>query len=346
MSNKLVEHLNTYSEADWLSAVNELLSEIHPVDRNAVQIWFRFYPLELRRYIEQNAQNEDVVRGLALKGEYSLDNGIDTSHHFLYGHRYWPTVKRKTEKLAEEFSDQSGNLSDLVRDVGMRAAEKLGVERQLVNAIAAVALATLNQVGLDSFKEAKGEAGEPTGLMKRSPDVIVAEREKDDSQGIFGFLRTVDKKFSVAFAANGYSGKFPIINEEEVVSAAQKDHSQNWQAHDERCWEGPIPVECTAASCGTCWVGILGGQEKLDEVKRRERRQMKVFGYDQPEDERPFLRLACQTRATGNLTIVIPPWNGVFGKKVYGNVEEIELEPNTTSAKALRETIKTATSGN
>jgi uncharacterized 2Fe-2S/4Fe-4S cluster protein (DUF4445 family) len=71
---------------------------------------------------------------------------------------------------------------------------------------------------------------------------------------------------------------------------------------------------------------------------------MKVFGYKQPDEERPFLRLACQARAAGNATIVIPPWNAVFGKKVYGNVEELELEPVTTSAKRLRETIAEATS--
>jgi len=101
----------------------------------------------------------------------------------------------------------------------------------------------------------------------------------------------------------------------------------------------------TAASCGTCWVGVLGGQEKMTEVNRRERRAMKVFGYNQPEDEKPFMRLSCQARAMGNVTIVIPPWNAVFGKKVYGNIEEVELEPVTTSAKALRETIASATTG-
>ena len=70
---------------------------------------------------------------------------------------------------------------------------------------------------------------------------------------------------------------------------------------------------------------------------------MKVFGYNQPENERPFLRLACQTQAKGNVTLVIPPWNGVFGKKVYGNVEEVELEPVATSAKNLREVVRSAT---
>jgi uncharacterized 2Fe-2S/4Fe-4S cluster protein (DUF4445 family) len=71
---------------------------------------------------------------------------------------------------------------------------------------------------------------------------------------------------------------------------------------------------------------------------------MKVFGYKQPDDEKPFLRLACQAKAFGNVTIVIPPWNGVFGKKVYGNVDELELEPVTTSAKALREAVASGSS--
>ena len=72
---------------------------------------------------------------------------------------------------------------------------------------------------------------------------------------------------------------------------------------------------------------------------------MTVFGYNQPEGDRPFLRLACQAKASGNATIVIPSWNAVFGKKVRGNVEDVELEPNTTSAKKLREVVKTAVSG-
>ena len=72
---------------------------------------------------------------------------------------------------------------------------------------------------------------------------------------------------------------------------------------------------------------------------------MKVFGYNQPDEEKPFLRLGCQAKAHGNATIAIAPWNAVFGKKVFGNVEEVELEPVTTSAKKLRETIATAASG-
>jgi hypothetical protein len=58
-------------------------------------------------------------------------------------------------------------------------------------------------------------------------------------------------------------------------------------------------------------VGVLGGAEKLSVVvDRDERRRMAVFGYLNSTDERPVIRLACQARAFGAVSIVIPPWNG------------------------------------
>ena len=341
----LESYLANYNETDWLAALDELLPCIHEVDKNAVQIWFRFYPLSLKRFIDAAEDREATLHGLAMQGVFELKDQIDSSHHFLYGHRYWKTVKAAIEAEADVFTDQSHDLKEEVKQIGMLVAEKLKVDRQLVNAIVLVGLMTLNQVGLEAFNAATGEVEKPSGVMTKSPDAIVAERAKDDSQGVFGFLKTVNKKFSVTYTAANSSGKFPLLNEQEITAASANDRSQDWQSLDNRCWEGPVPVECTAASCGTCWVGVLGGQEKMTEVGRRERRAMKVFGYNQPEDEKPFMRLSCQARAMGNVTLVIPPWNAVFGKKVYNNIEEVELEPNTTSAKALRETIASATTG-
>jgi ferredoxin len=340
MSNALTDHLATFSESDWLSAIEELLPSIHEVDRNAVQIWFRFYPLELKQFVETADDRETTLRGLAMQGSFELKDQINTSHHFLFGHRYWKAIKCAITTAAEEFQGEP-TLVDIIKEVGMRAAKKAQVERTLVNAIAAVGLATLNQVGLEAFQATSGEADKTT----KSADAIVAERKKDDSQGLFGFLKTIDKKFSVLFSSLNTRGKFPIIMDEEIATASQKHHTSDWQAQDTRCWDGPVPIECTSASCGTCWVGVIAGEEKLTEVGRRERRQMKVFGYNQPDDQKPFLRLACQARAEGNVTIVIPPWNAVFGKKVYGNVEDVELEPVTTSAKHLRDTVASAVSG-
>jgi ferredoxin len=338
-------YLSNFTEADWLIAIEELRPCIHEVDQDATDIWFRFYPLSLKRFIDAAEDREATLHGLAMLGDFELKDQIDTSHHFLFGHRYWNAVKCSIEKEAEEFKNETPTLTDIVKNVAMRVSKKLKIDRQLVNGIVAVGLMTLNQVGLDGFKNSPGAADLPKDILKKSPEQIIEDRQKDDSQGMFGFLKTVDKKYSVRYAAQDYAGKFPVMNDQEVTQASALDRSKNWQSLDERCWEGPVPVECTSASCGTCWVGVLGGREKLNEVGRRERRAMKVFGYNQPEGDHPALRLACQTRATGNVTLVIPPWNAVFGKKVYNNLEELELEPVTTSAKQLRETVKEAVNG-
>jgi ferredoxin len=343
MSNAFVEALEKKTEAEWMAAVESLLPEIHRVDREAVQIWFRFYPLDLLNYLESSDDVETAMKGISMDGDFGVLDKIDTSHRFLYGHRFWPQVKEVIAKRAETM-DGLGELANEIKTVTHLAAVKARVSEPLVMAMSAIGLMTLAQVGFDDFKRSPGVAEQPQGILAKSPDEVVAEREKDDSQGIFGFLKTVDKKFSVHFKAFASEGKFPIINDEEVASASQKDHSRDWQSLDYRCWDGPVPIECTSASCGTCWVGVVGGKDKLSDPSARERRAMKVFGYGQTDDEKPFIRLACQARASGNVHVVIPPWNAVFGKKVRGNVEDVELEPVTTSAKHLRETIASATS--
>lgn len=344
MNNAFIKALERHTEAEWLAAVESLLPGIHEVDRNAVQIWFRFYPLDLVRYLESAEDVEQAMKGVNLEGDFGLLDKIDTSHRFLYGHRYWPQVRQAVIGRAAgeaEFTD----LASEIKAVAAEVAKAAKADEKLTTAISAVGLMTLVQAGFDDLRAAPGIAQKPAGMMAKSPDQIVAERAKDDSQGLFGFLKTIDKQFSVEFNAFAYDGDLKIINEEEIASASQKERSRDWQSLDPRCWEGPVPIECTSASCGTCWVGVVGGQEKLSEPSPRERRAMRVFGYNQPDDAKPFMRLACQAKATGNVSIVIPPWNAVFGKKVRGNVEDVELEPVTSSAKKLRETIATAVSG-
>lgn len=339
--NKFENFLNKFNENEWLAAIERLLPAIHEVDRNATQIWFRFFPLELFRFIETAEDRGKAIQKFAIQGDFELKNQIDSSHKFLYGHRYWKEVKAEIERLAGSFADETADLSKVIEDT----ASGVKADKALTLGITAVGLMTLNQVGLKAFKAAKGEVQKPSGLLAKSPDQIVAERAKDDSQGIFGFLKTVNKNFTATWDETKSKAKFPLINDEELATASARDQSQDWKAQDERCWEGVIPVECRSASCGTCWIGVVGGQEKLADVQRLERKQMKIFGYNQPDDAKPFMRLACQAKAHGNVSFVIPKWNGVFGKKVYKNVEEVELKPATTSAKKLRETIKSASSG-
>ncbi len=347
MSNNFTEFLNRFDENDWLQTSNALLSDIHAVDRNAVQIWLRFYPLSLHRALEAAENKAELVQKFVMQGDYELRNQIDSSHRFLYGHRFWSDVKTAIEERSESFSGESADLANEIKQIAQTISEKTKADKPLLVGIVAVGLMTLTQVGFDAFKNANGKTEKPQGLMNNSPEKIVSERAKDDSQGIFGFLKTVDKKWTVRYeSSKSGDGKFKMMNEEEIASGAQRDQSQNWREADVRCGEGVIPVECRSAACGTCWIGILAGAEKLSDVSMRERKQMKIFGYRQGDDAKPILRLACQARAHGAISIIIPPWNGVFGKKIYGNVADVELEPATTSAKKLRETISTATENN
>jgi uncharacterized 2Fe-2S/4Fe-4S cluster protein (DUF4445 family) len=41
---------------------------------------------------------------------------------------------------------------------------------------------------------------------------------------------------------------------------------------------------------------------------------MKACGYLNTTEPKPVIRLACMARVSGNVTIVIPPWNGVVGR--------------------------------
>src|SRR4051794_18203285 len=198
-NTKFETFLASFDEAAWLDALESLSSSIHPVDRDAVQIWFRFNSLGLFQYLESAEDMEQAAKGVALQGEFGLDNRIDSSHAFLYGHRYWTAVKAAVEAEAQVFDQPPVSLSDEIRQLASMVATKAGVDASLLVAIAAAGLMTLRQVGLESFKAGSGSIVKPSGLMTKSPDAIVAARATDDSQGILGFLKTVNKKYSVTY---------------------------------------------------------------------------------------------------------------------------------------------------
>jgi len=100
--------LNRHDEEAWSATLATLQRSIHEVDRNATQIWFAFYPLPLYRALEQVDDREKLAQQLLLQGDYELKNQIDTSHRFLYGHRFWPGVKKVVEQYADEWHRVSG----------------------------------------------------------------------------------------------------------------------------------------------------------------------------------------------------------------------------------------------
>jgi ferredoxin len=307
------QFLSQQTEEDWAGTIATLLRSIHEVDKNAVQIWFSFYPLSLFHALQNADDPDELARRLLLQGKYELRNQIDSSHTFVYGHRFWPDVKKAVQAFAANFTD-TNPVADQITQVANEVAAALKVDPSLVIAITAVAFMTIQQVGLPSFNNARGDMLLDKKHARKSPEQVLRERAHDDSQGLFGFLRTVDKKWSVTFDENDDRASYKLNEAQDLAWGAADDNSRNWREIDPRRIEGPIPVECRSASCGTCWVGVLGGAEKLSEVAAREGKKIKEFGYIDTVETKPLIRLACQAQAFGAVSIVIPPWNGVFGK--------------------------------
>ena len=298
------------SDADaWARALDELSPAVHPVDRVATRIWFRFFPLRLAEAVAGTADIAALERTLRLEGRYRLADQVDSSHWFLYGHRYWEAVKAQLAR-----ADSCGDLpiESVVRRLASHAADAVRVDVSLLVGISAVAVMTRQQVGHRAF-DLPVRQGAGASRLLRSPDEICSSRKVDDAQGVFGIFRGEGRRYSVWFDERRPDGRFPIVNQQHLTTAAAADmreypydrgYSQN----------GPIPAQCRSGSCGTCWVGVLGGAERLSGVERLEARRLKDCGYLEDAEGTPHIRLACMARAAGNVTIVIPPWNGFIGK--------------------------------
>jgi ferredoxin len=336
MSNETTfeQFLNRQDEESWSAALATLLRSIHEVDRNAVQIWFAFYPLELWRVLNEAEDRDQLAQQLLLQGDYELKNQVDSSHHFLYGHRFWPQVKSTVEQSAASDSAQAGSLADRILNVAHNVAKQIGKDESLLVGITAVGFMTLQQVGWETFKAASGSIVIDKKHAKQSPEQILRDRAKDDSQGLLGFLRTVNKRWTVTWDENDSRANYKLHEGQDLAWGAAEDQSRDWRAMDPRRSEGPIPVECRSASCGTCWVGVIGGAEKLSDVAAREGKKIKEFGYIDTAEPRPLIRLACQAKANGAVSVVIPPWNGQFGKflkSLHAHPEDPKVQRDSAS---------------
>ena len=316
--------LSTFSPAEWQRAVEAILPDSHPIDQNATRIWFAFYPLELHLTLtEARAEGPEReasrIRALRLMGRWRLADHIDTSHRFLFAHRYWPQVKSAV--AAVEPSSGAATLMDLITATAAAAARTARVDPEMLYGITAVGLMTFRQVGAEAFSATPGRVDLSPPARAMSPHQLMKRRSTDDWQGPLGFLRGMMKRWTVTFDEADPAATFTVINGQEIATAAQTD-KRDYRQRDPRCTpgEGPIPVECRAASCGTCWIGVLSGAEKLSPVvDRDERQRMRIFGYLDSPEPTPLIRLACQAKAYGAVSIVIPPWNGFIQTRKPGS---------------------------
>jgi len=308
--------LDSTTDADWLRVLRTLADGIHLVDREATRIWLAFHPIVISRAARHAADRTAFERRYVIEGRYRLEELVSTSHWFLYGHRFWPAIVRAIETVSHSrAAEDQTDVVALVRRVAHDAATQSGVSPTLTAGIALVGLRTLQQVGLEAMQTAPDTSPAAGRLHALTPDQVLAARARDDKQGLFGFLRGERKQWTVTLDERDPSASFTLINSQAITTAAAEDR-RDWRARDPRCTEGPIPVQCRSASCGTCWIGVLGGAHKLSAMEPRERQRLAVFGYLQTTEDRPVIRLACQAQAYGAVSIVIPPWNGVFGSLV------------------------------
>lgn len=332
--------LKQHDAASWQRHLDALLPHMHEVDRDATQIWFHFFPLELAQAIAESDNLAQLVLTLRLEGNFNLADQFDSSHWFLYGHRYWPEVKAAIVERAEASTAPSSlELATVVREVAADAAGRvLGKKTRptldLTLGIAAVGLMTLQQVGLEAFRGdgpasrlRQGDGAQHGGpYRQKTPDQIVAARKKNDSQGLAGMFRGIRAQYTVTFDERRPDARFTIINQQHLTTASAND-KRNYSNAIRGTVEGPIPAQCRTQSCGTCWVGILGGNENLSPVDAHEKKRMREFGYILSDAPRPVIRLACAALATGNVTIVIPPWNGFIGKRKVSRETSGALPP-------------------
>src|SRR4029453_18626904 len=179
-------YLSQQSEESWAGTLTTLLRSIHEVDKTATQIWFSFYPLSLFHAFEGATDPERLAAQLLIQGTYRLKYQIDSSHKFLYGHRYWPEVKKAVAAFAANFSaGDAAELSGQILKVAGEVAHSLKVDQSLVVGITAVAFMTVRQAGLPAFKNAPGEMLLDRKHAKKSANEILRERAVVDGEGLF-----------------------------------------------------------------------------------------------------------------------------------------------------------------
>ncbi|MDX2268204.1 MAG: 2Fe-2S iron-sulfur cluster-binding protein [Bryobacter sp.] len=293
----------------WLRAYQALQAEIAAVDREALGVWLGLFPC-LMEELSPDAAGEVYYQ---IRGSWRLGAQADSSHYFLYASAWWPAAKKALRETLQANppagSDPVPQIRSLAQRIEAPDAHRL--------TLAFVALKTLAQCG-PGFLGTAGDS-QPT-VAQRSEKQVAELRIGKAKVGFLTKLFAKPTQHRVTFDELRTDEHFPALDSQEITTAAEAD-KRPYHLADERCYEGmgPIPVDCRSGSCGTCWVGILGGRENLDEAGEYERKRMEYFGYwdsgfGDEESTHPRLRLACQAKVHGPVSLVIPSWNGVYGK--------------------------------
>ena len=312
--NSLHCFLAKHDEKTWIHILANLIPSIHPVDQIATQIWFSFWPLKLSQSLEQCADPAQTTKKMQLDGKYRLDEQIDSSVEFLFGSRYWPEIKKTVLLYTRTSTDlERMGLEKLIRDMASSLAAERKVSVSILLGITAIACMILQQVGIAAFAPAAKTRG-PSTRESLTAEQALKRRIEATQRGFFGFLRAVDRKYTITFDENRKECSFQAIRAQDLSMACATD-KRDYQSQDHRRIEGPIPCQCRSGACGYCWIGVLSGKDKLSEITEFEKKRLKYFGYassDSDGETHPPIRLSCQSKCYGDISIVVPPWNGVL----------------------------------
>ncbi len=312
-AGRFVKKLASLDQLTWNEALREILPDVHPVDQSATRIWFSFWPLRLCQALEKSADPEETARELELDGNWDLRQQIDSSIHFFYGARFWPAIKRAVlDQALEAGQAWEGRLAEQVRKAAIQAASDAQAEATVTLGITAAALMTLRQVGWDAFYQAAASpAAAP--LKQRHPQKVLQARQRSGG-GWLDVLKGSARRHRIRWEERKPKAHFTVLEGQDISTAAATD-GRDYRSLDPRRIDGPIPAQCRSAACGYCWIGILEGRENIDPMSSFEQRRLHYFGYhprDGKAEPHPLIRLACQSKCRGNVTLVVPPWNGVL----------------------------------
>lgn len=302
-------YLHRLDEGDWAESLDRILPRVHPADSRATRIWFAFWPMKLRLALEHTPDPAQVLKELQLDGKPRLEEQIDASVAFLFGSNYWPEVKQALVAYAEESSDpQEAGLDAHILKLAGRLAERLQVEQSLLTGIVAVGVMVLRQVGLSSLAACAREPS-PNGRPKSAAEVLKLRKGRG-----WRSLIWKSKKYRVTFDESIPESCYEALDGQDLSMASGND-PRDFRESDPRRVAGPVPVQCRSGACGYCWIGVLAGEQNLSEMTAFERRRLEYFGYAPPAEfalKHPAVRLACQSKCYGDVSIVVPPWNGVL----------------------------------
>jgi len=155
--------------------------------------------------------------------------------------------------------------------------------------------------------------------VKPAPSIeqVLSARNEKGKGGILRYFGIQNRKYQVTYEEKNPGGAFVAMHGQDLSMASSTD-KRDFRNQDHRRVYGPVPAECRSGACGYCWIGVINGKENLSELAAFEKKRLAYFGYLEKDVEigaHPPIRLSCQAKCQGDVTIVIPPWNGVLNNR-------------------------------